>query len=291
MEMQVDEVDGITLVLLDGRFDIAGAQAVDLHFSALAGSRRARRRLEQSDVPGLDGRAHADAERQDDAPARGGDGGVRRRRECREGFARHRLRRDRHPLSRLRNRQGGAEGVTARACFPARWKRRSRPRRGLRAECERRAPRARRRLRADALRRGIVRQRGPPWPRARNPACADARRSGVPRRRRRLRPDARDGQTARRRPAISRSAASASALSQTLRRPARLRARGRLERRHAGVRRTSRAKSRAQAPCSTPDNLRAAIRASRRLRPSERRAARRADRRLRARCASRRAKS
>jgi anti-sigma B factor antagonist len=38
MEMQVDEADGITLVLLDGRFDIAGAQAVDLHFSAVAGS-------------------------------------------------------------------------------------------------------------------------------------------------------------------------------------------------------------------------------------------------------------
>ena len=38
MEMRVDETDGITLVLLDGRFDIAGAQAVDLHFSALAGS-------------------------------------------------------------------------------------------------------------------------------------------------------------------------------------------------------------------------------------------------------------
>ena len=38
MEMQVNEVDGVTLVLLDGRFDIAGAQAVDLRFSALAGA-------------------------------------------------------------------------------------------------------------------------------------------------------------------------------------------------------------------------------------------------------------
>jgi len=38
MEMQANEIDGITLVLLDGRFDIAGAQAVDLRFSVLAGS-------------------------------------------------------------------------------------------------------------------------------------------------------------------------------------------------------------------------------------------------------------
>jgi anti-anti-sigma factor len=38
MDMQVSEIDGVTLVVLDGRFDIAGAQAVDLRFSALAGA-------------------------------------------------------------------------------------------------------------------------------------------------------------------------------------------------------------------------------------------------------------
>jgi anti-anti-sigma factor len=38
MQMDVAEADGITLVKLDGRFDIAGAQAVDLRFSALSGS-------------------------------------------------------------------------------------------------------------------------------------------------------------------------------------------------------------------------------------------------------------
>lgn len=38
MEMQVSEIDAITIVALDGRFDIAGAQEVDLRFSALAGS-------------------------------------------------------------------------------------------------------------------------------------------------------------------------------------------------------------------------------------------------------------
>lgn len=38
MQMDVTEADGVTLIVLDGRFDIAGAQAVDLRFSALAGS-------------------------------------------------------------------------------------------------------------------------------------------------------------------------------------------------------------------------------------------------------------
>ena len=38
MDMQVSETDGIALVVLEGRFDIAGAAAVDLRFSALAGS-------------------------------------------------------------------------------------------------------------------------------------------------------------------------------------------------------------------------------------------------------------
>ena len=38
MDMRVTEIDGITLVELDGRFDISGAQEVDLRFSALAGS-------------------------------------------------------------------------------------------------------------------------------------------------------------------------------------------------------------------------------------------------------------
>ena len=39
MDMQVLEAEGgITRVVLDGRFDIAGAQEVDLRFSALAGS-------------------------------------------------------------------------------------------------------------------------------------------------------------------------------------------------------------------------------------------------------------
>jgi anti-anti-sigma factor len=39
MDMQVREAEGgITRVVLDGRFDIAGAQEVDLRFSVLAGS-------------------------------------------------------------------------------------------------------------------------------------------------------------------------------------------------------------------------------------------------------------
>lgn len=38
MKMQVTEIEGVTLVVLDGRFDIAGAQEVDLPFSTLAGS-------------------------------------------------------------------------------------------------------------------------------------------------------------------------------------------------------------------------------------------------------------
>ncbi len=38
MEMQVVDSDGVSLAMLDGRFDIAGAQAVDLRFSTLAGS-------------------------------------------------------------------------------------------------------------------------------------------------------------------------------------------------------------------------------------------------------------
>ena len=39
MDMQVREAEGgITQVVLDGRFDIAGAQEVDLRFSVLAGS-------------------------------------------------------------------------------------------------------------------------------------------------------------------------------------------------------------------------------------------------------------
>jgi anti-sigma B factor antagonist len=42
MDMQVlDAEDGITRVVLDGRFDIAGAQEVDLRFSTLAGSAKA----------------------------------------------------------------------------------------------------------------------------------------------------------------------------------------------------------------------------------------------------------
>lgn len=36
MEMQVNEVDGITLVTLDGRFDIAGSQVADPRFKELA---------------------------------------------------------------------------------------------------------------------------------------------------------------------------------------------------------------------------------------------------------------
>ena len=38
MEMEVIESGGISRAVLDGRFDIAGAQAVDLKFSVLAGS-------------------------------------------------------------------------------------------------------------------------------------------------------------------------------------------------------------------------------------------------------------
>ena len=42
MDMQVREAeDGITRVELKGRFDIAGAQDVDLRFSAIAGSAKA----------------------------------------------------------------------------------------------------------------------------------------------------------------------------------------------------------------------------------------------------------
>jgi anti-anti-sigma factor len=36
MDMQVNEVDGITVVAPDGRFDIAGSLAVDSRFKALA---------------------------------------------------------------------------------------------------------------------------------------------------------------------------------------------------------------------------------------------------------------
>jgi|SRR5579863_1405622 len=36
MEMQVNEFDGVTLITLEGRFDIAGSQAVDARFKALA---------------------------------------------------------------------------------------------------------------------------------------------------------------------------------------------------------------------------------------------------------------
>lgn len=36
MEMQVTEVDGITLVVLDGRFDISGSQVADGRFKELA---------------------------------------------------------------------------------------------------------------------------------------------------------------------------------------------------------------------------------------------------------------
>jgi anti-anti-sigma factor len=38
MQMQVNEVEGITVVALDGRFDIAGSQLVDGRFNELAGS-------------------------------------------------------------------------------------------------------------------------------------------------------------------------------------------------------------------------------------------------------------
>ena len=42
MDMQVREAeDGLTRVELKGRFDIAGAQEVDLRFSAIAGSAKA----------------------------------------------------------------------------------------------------------------------------------------------------------------------------------------------------------------------------------------------------------
>lgn len=42
MDMQViEDVGGVTVAVLDGRFDIAGAQEVDLSFSTLAGSRKA----------------------------------------------------------------------------------------------------------------------------------------------------------------------------------------------------------------------------------------------------------
>ena len=42
MDMQVqDSEGGVTRVVLEGRFDIAGAQKVDLRFSVLAGSAKA----------------------------------------------------------------------------------------------------------------------------------------------------------------------------------------------------------------------------------------------------------
>jgi anti-anti-sigma factor len=42
MDMQVqDSEGGVTRVVLEGRFDIAGAQEVDLRFSVLAGSAKA----------------------------------------------------------------------------------------------------------------------------------------------------------------------------------------------------------------------------------------------------------
>jgi len=41
MNMHVTEGHGVTWVQLDGRFDIEGAQAVDLRFSTLAGSAKA----------------------------------------------------------------------------------------------------------------------------------------------------------------------------------------------------------------------------------------------------------
>jgi len=37
----IEAADGVTHVMLDGRFDIAGAQAADPRFSALAGSSKA----------------------------------------------------------------------------------------------------------------------------------------------------------------------------------------------------------------------------------------------------------
>lgn len=41
MELAVEDMEsGVTLVRLNGRLDIAGANAIDLRFSALAGSRR-----------------------------------------------------------------------------------------------------------------------------------------------------------------------------------------------------------------------------------------------------------
>jgi anti-anti-sigma factor len=41
MDLAVEERNGVTLVHLAGRLDIAGASAIDLRFSALSGSRRA----------------------------------------------------------------------------------------------------------------------------------------------------------------------------------------------------------------------------------------------------------
>jgi len=41
MDMNVSEASGVTRIDLDGRFDIAGAQAVDARFSTLAGESNA----------------------------------------------------------------------------------------------------------------------------------------------------------------------------------------------------------------------------------------------------------
>lgn len=40
MEMQVEELNGVTMVALRGRLDMVGAGAIDLKFSAVAGSKR-----------------------------------------------------------------------------------------------------------------------------------------------------------------------------------------------------------------------------------------------------------
>jgi anti-sigma B factor antagonist len=41
MDMNVEEVDGVTLAVMSGRLDIAGASAIELKFNALAGARKA----------------------------------------------------------------------------------------------------------------------------------------------------------------------------------------------------------------------------------------------------------
>ena len=83
MDMKVIQADDeITHVVLDGRFDIQGAQEVDSRFDELAKSSKALV-VDLAKVSFLAslGDSHADAERQDAPSARRRNGGLRSQRE------------------------------------------------------------------------------------------------------------------------------------------------------------------------------------------------------------------